>query len=64
MPIEISELSVKLSVGQLAAAAAPADCGPGQGRGKSDPPDPQQIEELFEGFARRVELLRRHAEAR
>ena len=67
MPLEISEMSVKLSVGQMArtASAAAEPCGDGPGGASAPPPaSPQQIEELFESFARRIELLRRYAEGR
>jgi len=67
MPLEISEMSVKLSVGQMArgAGAAAEPCGdrPGGARAPA-PASAQEIEELFESFARRVELLRRYAEGR
>lgn len=69
MPLEISEMSVKLSVGQMArgGSAAAEPCGDGAGGGGKSAPapaSPQEIEELFESFARRVELLRRYAEGR
>lgn len=67
MPLEISEMSVKLSVGQMArgASAAAAPCGDGpDAAGAPRAASAQEIEELFESFARRVELLRRYAEGR